>query len=64
MIWFICITNLTPGLSKPEIAELYGISTSSIYRVYYENKSHVTMSAQPNVHPFLFTFAMKITDNF
>jgi len=28
----------TPGLSKKEIAELYGISTSSVYRLYYENK--------------------------
>ena len=27
----------TPGLSKREIAELYGISISSVYRLYYEN---------------------------
>jgi len=27
-----------PGLSKREIAELYGISTSSVYRLYYENR--------------------------
>lgn len=35
----------TPGLSKPEIAELYGISKSSVYRLYYENKCQITMSA-------------------
>ena len=28
----------TPGCSKREIAEHYGISTSSVYRLYYENK--------------------------
>lgn len=35
----------TPGLSKPEIAELYGISTSSVYRLYHENKSQISVSA-------------------
>ena len=35
----------SPGLSKPEIAELYGISTSSVYRLYYENNSQITLSA-------------------
>ena len=28
----------TPGCSKREIAEHYGISTSSVYRLYYENR--------------------------
>jgi DNA invertase Pin-like site-specific DNA recombinase len=28
----------TPGLSKAEIAEIYDISTSSVYRLYYENR--------------------------
>jgi transposase len=27
----------TPGCSKREIGEHYGISTSSVYRLYYEN---------------------------
>ena len=28
----------TPGCSKLDIAEHYGISTSSVYRLYYENR--------------------------
>lgn len=35
----------SPGLSKTEIAELYGISTSSVYRLYYENNAQIAMSA-------------------
>ena len=35
----------SPGLSKTEIAELYGISTSSVYRLYYENNAQIVMSA-------------------
>jgi len=27
----------TPGLSKRDLAELYGISISSVYRLYAEN---------------------------
>jgi DNA invertase Pin-like site-specific DNA recombinase len=42
----------SPGLSKPEIAELYGIRTSSAYRLYYENNPQITMSAEQNGHPF------------
>jgi DNA invertase Pin-like site-specific DNA recombinase len=30
----------TPGCSKREIAEHYGISTSSVYRLYYEKDRH------------------------
>lgn len=29
----------TPGCSKTEIAEHYGISRSSVYRLYAENRS-------------------------
>ena len=32
----------TPGLSKHELAELYGISISSVYRVYGENSIAVS----------------------
>jgi len=32
----------TPGLSKRELAELYGISISSVYRVYGENSIAVS----------------------
>src|SRR6056300_2086039 len=35
----------SPELSKPDIAELYGISTSSVYRLHYENKDQTQMSA-------------------
>ena len=31
----------TPGLSKPEIGRIYGISVSSVYRLYYENKEQI-----------------------
>jgi len=34
-----------PGLSKPEIAKIYGISTSSVYRLYYESRAQTTVSA-------------------
>ncbi len=34
----------TPGLSKSEIAEIYGISTSSVYRLYYENKGQLEVA--------------------
>jgi DNA invertase Pin-like site-specific DNA recombinase len=33
----------TPGCSKREIAEHYGSSTSSVYRLYYQNR--LVMSA-------------------
>jgi DNA invertase Pin-like site-specific DNA recombinase len=34
----------SPGLSKPEIAQIYGISTSSVYRLYYENKEQLEVA--------------------
>lgn len=40
-----------PGLSKREIAELYGISKSSVYRLYYENRQ--ALSAQTKGHQTL-----------
>ena len=35
----------SPGLSKPEIAKIYGISTSSVYRLYYESRAQANESA-------------------
>jgi DNA invertase Pin-like site-specific DNA recombinase len=34
-----------PELSKPEIARIYGISTSSVYRLYYESRAQMNVSA-------------------